>query len=60
GRHRGVAMGAAVLVAQGYDPLAAMQLIAERRALADPFAFYIRPRILKFAQKWDAGFASAI
>ena len=54
GRHRGVAMGAAVLIAQGHDPRAAMTLIAERRSLADPFAFYIRPRILKFAQKWGA------
>jgi hypothetical protein len=54
GRHRGVAMGAAVLIAQGHDPHAAMTLIAERRSIADPFAFYIRPRILKFAKKWDA------
>ena len=52
GRHRGVAMGAAVLIAQGYDPQAAMKLIKERRSIADPFAFYIRPRILKFAQQW--------
>lgn len=54
GRHRGVAMGAAVLIAQGHDPHAAMRLISERRSVADPFAFYIRPRILKFAQAWDA------
>jgi protein-tyrosine phosphatase len=54
GRHRGVAMGAAVLVAQGHDPFDAMKLIAERRSIADPFAFYIRPRILKFAEKWGA------
>ena len=53
GRHRGVAMGAAVLIAQGHDPHAAMTLIAERRTFADPFAFYIRPRILKFARKWE-------
>ena len=52
GRHRGVAMGAAVLIAQGHDPHAVMTLIKERRAFADPFAFYIRPRILKFAEKW--------
>lgn len=52
GRHRGVAMGAAVLVAQGYDPHGAMTLIAERRPFADPFAYYIRPRILKFARQW--------
>jgi hypothetical protein len=53
GRHRGVAMGAAILIAQGYDPHAAMTLIKERRQIADPFAFYIRPRILKFARQWD-------
>ena len=52
GRHRGVAMGAAILVAQGHDPHDAMTLIAERRSFADPFAFYIRPRILKFARQW--------
>lgn len=53
GRHRGVAMGAAVLIAQGHDPHAAMSLIADRRSVADPFIFYIRPRILKFARQWD-------
>ena len=53
GRHRGVTMGACVLIAQGYDPEAAMKLIAERRIVADPYAYYIRPRILKFAQEWQ-------
>lgn len=53
GRHRGVAMGAAVLIAQGHDPHAAMRLIAERRSFADPFAYYIRPRILKFSREWS-------
>lgn len=53
GRHRGVAMGACILIAQGYDPGDAMQLIAERRSFADPFAYYIRPRILMFANEWN-------
>jgi len=53
GRHRGVAMGACVLIAQGFDPIAAMRLIAERRSVADPYAYYIRPRILKFANVWN-------
>ena len=57
GRHRGVAMGAAVLIAQGHAPLDAMELISERRPVADPFAFYIRPRIMKFANSWDAALA---
>jgi len=52
GRHRSVAMGACILIAQGYDPGTAMQLIAERRSVADPFAYYIKPRILKFANEW--------
>ena len=53
GRHRGVAMGSCILIAQGYDPESAMQLIAERRLVANPYAFYIRPRILRFAREWQ-------
>jgi len=63
GRHRGVAMGACILIALGYDPQEAMELIRSRRAVADPFAFYIRSRILHFARRWEksegAGFAVA-
>lgn len=55
GVHRGVAMGACILIAQGHDPHAAMELIKEKRPQADPFAFYIRPRILKFASQWKIG-----
>lgn len=54
GRHRGVAMGAAVLVARGYAAEEAMRLIASRRKVADPQAFYIRSRILHFAKHWQA------
>lgn len=53
GVHRGVTMGAAILIAQGMSPLSAMDLIKEKRPQADPFAFYIRPRILKFANQWN-------
>jgi dual specificity MAP kinase phosphatase len=53
GVHRGVTMGAAVLIAQGHAAEAAMKLIKEQRPKADPFAFYIRPRILKFAKIWN-------
>jgi len=53
GRHRGVAMGACILIAQGYDPYDAMKLIARRRMVADPYAYYIRPRILRFAHEWE-------
>lgn len=53
GRHRGVAIGSAILIAQGYDPQEAMQLIMERRMVADPQIFYIRNRILRFAREWN-------
>ena len=53
GIHRGVTMGAAILIAQGYAAESAMKLIKEKRPKADPFAFYIRPRIFKFAKLWS-------
>ncbi len=54
GVHRGVAMGACILIAQGYEPEAAMQLISERRLVADPNAYHIRPRIMLFAHQWNS------
>ena len=59
GRHRGVAMGACILVAQGHSPLDAMKLIKDRRSFADPHIYYIRNQILRFALEWQnmvAGF----
>lgn len=53
GRHRSVAMGAAILIAPGMSAEKAMTLIKERRAAADPDAFYIRLRIHLFAQRWS-------
>lgn len=53
GRHRGVAMGAAILIAQGYDADQAMQLIKVKRPIADPDIFYIRSRIVKFARAYQ-------
>ena len=52
GRHRSVAMGAAILIAQGLSPESAMSLIKARRSVADPYIFYIRRRITLFARKW--------
>jgi hypothetical protein len=46
-------MGACILIAQGMSPLEAMELIKSKRPQADPDAFYIRPRILKFAIEWE-------
>ncbi|GAH35487.1 unnamed protein product, partial [marine sediment metagenome] len=53
GVHRGVAMGAAILIAQGFEPQEAMDLIKAKRPAADPDAWYIRRRILRFAKIWD-------
>ena len=53
GRHRGVAMGSCILIAQGYQPESAMQLISKRRSFADPNIYYIKARILRFAQEWQ-------
>jgi protein-tyrosine phosphatase len=53
GRHRGVAMGSCILIAQGYPAEEAMQLISKRRSFADPQIYYIRARILRFAQEWQ-------
>jgi len=53
GRHRGVAMGASILIALGYDPDDAIELIKLQRPIADPDAFYIRSRILRFARAWQ-------
>lgn len=53
GRHRGVAMGAAILIGQGYTAGEAMSLIKKRRERADPDAWYIKRQILKFAKTWE-------
>ncbi len=52
GRHRGVAMASAILIAQGVASGEAMRLIKERRSEADPDAFYIRRRIPSFERRW--------
>ena len=54
GRHRSVAMGAAILIAQGLPPEAAIGLIQKGRPVADPNAFYIRRRISLFGCLWSS------
>jgi hypothetical protein len=53
GRHRSVVMGACILIAQGMGLQEAIDIIKERRAAADPDAFYMKPRIIKFAHEWQ-------
>ena len=60
GRHRSVAMAAAILIAQGSTSGAAMQLIKERHAAADPDASHIRARIVEFERIWRAQVGSAL
>jgi prolyl-tRNA editing enzyme YbaK/EbsC (Cys-tRNA(Pro) deacylase)/protein tyrosine phosphatase (PTP) superfamily phosphohydrolase (DUF442 family) len=52
GRHRSVAMAAAILIAQGYSARDAMRLLREKRKLADPQIWYIRRQIEKFEKHW--------
>jgi len=52
GVHRSVAQAACVLIAKGYTADDAMQLIKEKRAVADPDARHIQSRIRKFANQW--------
>jgi hypothetical protein len=52
GRHRGPAMGACILIALGMEASPAMQLIKHQRPVADTEAWYIRRRIMKFAEQW--------
>jgi hypothetical protein len=46
-------MGSCVLIAQGYEPEFAMKLVMQQRLVADPYAYYIRSRILQFARQWN-------
>lgn len=59
GRHRSVVMGAAILIAQGQAPEAAIRLIKEKRPVSDPHMFYIKKRIFSFAEHWHKQLAGA-
>lgn len=52
GRHRGPAMGACILIAQGMSLEQAMELIKQQRPVSDLKMWYIRHRIEKFAREW--------
>ena len=54
GVHRSVAMACCVLIGMGHSAEAAMQLVKEKRVVADPYVWYIRNRILKFENQWLA------
>jgi protein tyrosine phosphatase (PTP) superfamily phosphohydrolase (DUF442 family) len=52
GVHRSVAMACCVLIGLGYTAEAAMHLVKEKRAAADPDAWHIRRRIVRFDEQW--------
>ena len=54
GVHRSVAQAACVLIGMGYTADDAMDLIKEKRAVADPDAGYIQKRIRKFESQWQS------
>ena len=52
GRHRSVALAAAILIAHGHTAADAMRLLRQQRAVADPHIWYIRQQIEKFEKQW--------
>ena len=52
GIHRSAAMACCVLIGMGFTSEQAMQLVKEKRPIADPYIWYIRRRIEKFERPW--------
>ena len=52
GRHRSVAMTCCILIAMGSTADEAMQLVRERREVADPHAQHIERQIREFEAQW--------
>lgn len=53
GRRRSVAMACCILIGLGYPAHDAMNLVKEKRPVADPTAWHIRRRIILFEQQWQ-------
>jgi protein tyrosine phosphatase (PTP) superfamily phosphohydrolase (DUF442 family) len=58
GRHRSVAMASAILIAMGYPAEEAMDLVVEKRPVADPRAWHIQRQIRRFEKRWHRRQAS--
>jgi hypothetical protein len=54
GRHRSVAMASCILIGMGYSAEEAMQLVSERREVADPWAWHIQRQIRRFETYWNS------
>lgn len=55
GRHRSVALAAAILIAHGHRAPEAMRLLRQQRAVADPGIWYIWRQIEAFEREWKSG-----
>ena len=53
GKHRSIAMGAAILISQGYTSKEAINLLTTARSAADPKMWYIRSQIMAFEKYWQ-------
>ena len=53
GVHRSVAMATCILIGKGYSADKAMQLVSQKREVADPYAWHIQRQIRKFASSWN-------
>ncbi len=54
GRHRSVAMAAAILISTGYATREVIKLLSSQRIAADPQAWHISRRIHKFEKNWQS------
>jgi protein-tyrosine phosphatase len=54
GRHRSVAMACCVLIGMGVGADEAMELVVQKRPVADPHAGYIARRIYMFQEAWKS------
>jgi len=53
GRHRSVAMAAAILIGLGHPAEEAMRMLIQARAVADPRAPHIRRQVVRFERHWQ-------
>jgi protein-tyrosine phosphatase len=52
GIHRSVAMACCILISKGYSADDAMQLVKQKRAVANPYTGYVQARIRRFESVW--------
>ena len=55
GKHRSIAMAAAILISMGHTSEEAITLLTTARKIADPRIWYIRMQIKAFEKYWQKG-----